>query len=335
MGLFGKELANIVEWNENRDGILFWKWKNQEIKKGSRLIIRPGQDAIFLYNGKVENVGKEEGNFSIDSDIIPFLDSLKGFKYGFDSGLRAEVVFINTKEFTEKWGTKSEINIPAEGLNLPGGIPIRAFGTFSFKIQDYEIMIEKLAGIRGEYTTADIKERVMAKLDQVLMKWIVKEGKNITNLMVNADKISEGICEDLNVELGKIGFEITDFSFQNINYPEEVQKMVKKAASQSMMGDLDRYQRMAMVDAMANGKGAGGSAADMASAMVGAQMGMAMGNQMTQSINGMMGTQGQTVQPGINTGVVQGNGNRPNFCPNCGAKAGNGNFCSNCGAKLV
>ena len=54
MGLFGNQFANVVEWEEYRDDILFWKWSNQEIKKGSRLIIRPGQDAIFLYNGKVE-----------------------------------------------------------------------------------------------------------------------------------------------------------------------------------------------------------------------------------------------------------------------------------------
>ena len=326
MGFFGKELANVVEWNESRDNVLFWKWENSEIKKGSRLVVRPGQDAIFLYNGMVVGVCNEEGSFDIVSQIIPFLSTLKGFKFGFNSGLRAEVLFINTKEFTEKWGTKSEINIPAEGLNLPGGLPVRAFGTFSFKIQDYEVMIEKLAGIKKEYTTMDVRERVIAKLDQLLMKWIVKEGKNIANLMVNADMISAGICKDLNLEMEKIGILILDFSFQNISYPEEVQKMVKKAASQSMMGDLDRYQKMAMVDAMANGKGVGSSASDMAQAMAGVQMGMAMANQMTQSMNNMSGTQGT-----VNTA----SGNKPNFCPNCGTKTGNGNFCSNCGTKLV
>lgn len=330
MGFFGKELANVVEWDESRDNVLFWKWKNSEIKKGSRLVIRPGQDAIFLYNGKVEKVGKEEGNFSIDSDIIPFLSMLKGFKFGFDTGLRAEVVFINTKEFTEKWGTKSEINIPVEGANLPGGLPVRAFGNFSFKIQDYEVMIEKLAGIRKEYTTDDVKERVMAKLDQFLMKWIVKEGKNITNLMANADQISAGICNDLNLEMQKIGILIVDFSFQNISYPEEVQNMIKKAASQSMMGDLDRYQKMAMVEAMANGKGVGASASDMAQAMAGMQMGMVMANQMAQSMNGTMGEQSMP-----SPGMSKGTGSKPNFCPNCGTKTGEGNFCSNCGAKLV
>ena len=52
MGLFSSQFANVVEWQETRDDIIFWKWNNDEIKKGSRLVIRPGQDAIFMYNGK-------------------------------------------------------------------------------------------------------------------------------------------------------------------------------------------------------------------------------------------------------------------------------------------
>ena len=97
MGLFSNQLSNVVEWQETRDDVMFWKWNNDEIKKGSRLIIRPGQDAIFMYNGKVEGIFEDEGSFDIESQIIPFLSSLKGFKFGFNSGIRAEVLFINTK----------------------------------------------------------------------------------------------------------------------------------------------------------------------------------------------------------------------------------------------
>lgn len=50
MGLFSGQFANVVEWEEFRDDMIFWKWCNKEIKKGSKLIIRPGQDAIFLFN---------------------------------------------------------------------------------------------------------------------------------------------------------------------------------------------------------------------------------------------------------------------------------------------
>ena len=109
MGLFKGQFANVVEWEEYRDDIIFWKWTNREIKKGSKLIIRAGQDAIFMYNGKIEGIFKDEGSFDIESQIIPFLSTLKGFKFGFNSGVRAEVLFVNTKEFTEKWGTKNPI----------------------------------------------------------------------------------------------------------------------------------------------------------------------------------------------------------------------------------
>ena len=237
MGLFSGQLSNVVEWKEYRDDVIFWKWSNDEIKKGSRLIIRPGQDAIFMYNGKNEGIFTDEGSFDIESDIIPFLSTLKGFRFGFNSGIRAEVLFVNTKEFTIKWGTKNAISIPAPQLNLPGGMPIRAFGTFSCKVSDYQALIDKVAGVRTQYTTEDIKERVLSVLDQLLMKWITREGKDMFNLQANAYDISRGIKDDLDMELCKLGISITEFNISSVTYPEEVQKMQARAASQSMVGE--------------------------------------------------------------------------------------------------
>ena len=59
MGLFSRQFKNVVEWNEVRDDVIFYKWKNNEIKKDSKLIIKPGQDAIFIYNGRVEGIFTE------------------------------------------------------------------------------------------------------------------------------------------------------------------------------------------------------------------------------------------------------------------------------------
>ncbi len=175
-----------------------------------------------MYNGVMEGIFKEEGSFDIESDIIPFLSTLKGFKFGFNSGMRAEVLFVNTKEFTVKWGTKNPISIPAP--SLPGGMPIRAFGTFNFKVSDYVALIDKVAGIKQMYKVDDVKERVVAVLDQLLMKWISREGKDMFNLQANAYDISSGIKTDLDMEISKLGIEITGFSISSFNYPEEVQK---------------------------------------------------------------------------------------------------------------
>lgn len=326
MGLFSNQWANVVEWEEYRDDVIFWKWTNREIKKDSKLIIKPGQDAIFLYNGAVEGIFTESGNYTIDSQIIPFLSTLKGFKFGFNSGLRAEVLFVNTKEFTCNWGTSSPIRLQAPGL--PGGLPVRSNGKFSFKIQDYNELIEKVAGVKQQYTVEDIRGRIKGILDGLLMKWISKAGGDVFNLMANATDIAKGIKEDLDMELLGIGLTITDFRISEFTYPENIQKRADQAAEYTMLGDMNKFQQVTMIDSMAKGGGSGsigGTATGMANAMAGMQMGMMMANQMAGAVNQMAGGQAAS----------QTGGAAPKFCPNCGSPANGAKFCSNCGCKLM
>ncbi len=319
MGFIKNQLLSVIEWNETKEGELFWKYDSAEIKKGSKLIIRPGQDAIFLHNGAVEGVFEDEGTYDIETEIIPFLTTLKSFKFGFNAPFRAEILFINTKEHTVKWGTKNAINLPAAGL--PGGMPIRSFGTFSCKIADHDVLIDKIAGIKNTYNVEDVKERITANLDQTLMSWITREGKDMFNLQAYAREIAEGIRADLDADMSKIGISITEFTIESFSYPEEVKKMQEKAAAQAMVGDVNKYTQMAMADSMANGTGGG---SNMASSMVQMQMGMAMGQQMVQGMkeSGMMGGQA-AVAPGAK------------FCPNCGTPTNGAKFCSNCGTQLA
>lgn len=322
MGLFSGQFANVVEWEEWRDDMIFWKWANREIKKGSKLIIKPGQDAIFLYNGKIEGIFKDDGEYDIESQIIPFLSTLKGFKFGFNSGMRAEVLFVNTKEFLIKWGTKSPINIPAP--NMPGGLPVRANGTLTFKADDYMALIDKIAGVRQQYHVEDVKLRITSVIDQLLMKWITKEGKDMFNLQANAFDIANGIKDDLDMQIMKDGITITNLQVMSFNYPSEIQDMINKNAAQSMVGDIGRYQQVSMTDAMASGNLSGGS---MAGDMAGMIMGMQMAGQMMNQVNQNMGTQ-QPQSQAQSTGT-------PNFCPDCGQKTAGSKFCPNCGKKLV
>ena len=337
MGLFTKQFANVVEWQEFRDDMIFYKWNNDEIKKGSRLIIRSGQDAIFIYNGKIEGIFKDEGDYDIESQIIPFLSTLKGIKFGFNSGIRAEVLFINTKEFIVKWGTQNAINIPTP--QLPGGMPIRANGTFTFKVADYVKLIDKIAGVKQSYLVEDVRLRIVSILDQLLMKWITKEGKDMFNLQANSFDIANGIRTDLDMQLFDTGLSVTAFSLMSFTYPPEIQAMINKVASQGMVGDVGRYQTIAMTEGIASGKVQGGG---VASDMAGMMMGMNMANQMMQNMNGNA-NQGGANQSGTNQGNTNQNnaapsdqnGSKPKFCPNCGTKTGAANFCPNCGQKLV
>lgn len=339
MGLFDSQLLNVIEWNETRNDVLFWKWHNEEIKKNSRLIIRPGQDAIFLYNGKIEGVFTDEGNYKLETDIIPFLSTLKGFKFGFKSGLKAEIVFINTKEFQVKWGTKNPINIKAP--SMPGGMPIRAFGSFTVKISDHIVLIDRISGIKKQFTVEDVKERALTVLDQLLMKWIVKEGKDMFNLQANSFEIAKGIKIDLDMEMIKIGLTVTNLNIENFNYPESVQKMVEKNAAYGMVGNIGHYQNVAMAESME--KNPSNMMTNMAQAGMGIQMGINMMNEMNKAVNTNQNEVKNTLDNDkvkcSNCGEI--NDKDYKFCSQCGTKGvekleskGNVKFCSECGNKL-
>ncbi|HSJ36858.1 MAG TPA: SPFH domain-containing protein [Planococcus sp. (in: firmicutes)] len=336
MVFFGNQFADVVEWEEFREDMIFYKWANKEVKKGSRLIIRPGQDAIFLNNGKIEGIFEEEGEYDIASEIVPFLSTLKGFRFGFNSGMRVEVLFVNTKEFVVRWGTQNPINIPAPGL--PGGMPIRANGTFQFKVNDYINLIDKIAGVRTSYMVEDVKIRITAVLDQLLMKWIPKEGKDMFNLQANAHDIAKGIQDDLDMQVMDNGMKITGFQIMSFNYPKEIQDMINKNASHGMVGDISRYQQMSVADAMGKSSGSN-TASDMAGMMMGMNIAKEMmGDQKESRDSG--GNSGKEVsgsrsEPGSGDQPQSGGEKAPNFCPNCGQKVDGAKFCPNCGQKLA
>ncbi len=316
MGIFGGQLANVIEWEEMREDTIFWKWKNKEIKKGSRLIIRPGQDAVFFQNGVIEGIFTDSGTYDIETQIIPFLSTLKGFKFGFNSGLRAEVLFVNIKEFLINWGTKAPINIPSPGF--PGGIPIRARGTASFKVSDYVKLIDKIVGIREQVDVEFVKERIMSRLDQYLMRNLVKNGKDMTHIMSYAEELGNMVKEEIDRDIFDIGLSMTNFSIIAVTYPEEVQKRIDQAAGAGMIGDVSKLQQVAFADSMSNGRG-GSSAMEMSM--------MAMATSMMN--NTMAGNQQNAAGTGATTNADT------KFCSECGAKIlRSSKFCSECGARL-
>ena len=189
---------------------------------------------------------------------------------------------------------------------------------------------EKLAGVKTGYTVDDVKGRIIANLDQLLMSWIGKEGRDIFNLQMDAANIAKGIMADLDRDMQKIGISITDFNIESFSYPEEIRKMQEKAAAQSLLSDVNKYQQIAMADAV--GKG-GGSGSGVASDMVQLQMGMAMGQQMVQGMmhQGMVANNQAAAPAGAAAPLPAVS---PKFCPNCGTPTTGTKFCGNCGSQL-
>lgn len=356
MAWFGQG-RDTIEWNEFRDDVLFYRWPNTEIKKGARLVIRPGQRAIFFAGGQLEGVFEQPGTYDVETDITPFLSSLKGwFQLRGDTGLRAEVYFVNAKELLLKWGTRQRIMIPTQ--EVPSGIPIGCNGNLIVEFRDYVQFINKIAGVKSTYSLSDISERIMGELGGIVAEAILEGQQNVglnvlVSLQANNRRLAKQMCAELDKELGDIGMGVADLNILSINYPPEVQKMAEKVASQSFVQDVGKYASISMADSFDNPNG-GGNFATMGAAM-------AMGQQMAQQMAGAaqprpaQQPQPQTAGAYVCTGcgkryaapakfcmecgkpVVQENQTAPQgdrFCPKC-RKMVSGKFCPDCGTQTV
>lgn len=316
MSFFRNQMADVVEWDEYRDDMIFWKWGNPEIKKGSRLVLRPGQDAVFMSNGKIEGVFTEEGEYAVDSDIIPFLSTLKRARFGFNSGMRAELLFVNTKELIVKWGTRSPVMLRAP--RLTGGLPVRSNGTFTFQVTDPVALIENIAGVREIYLVENVKIRILSILDQLLMKWIAREGKDLFNLQANAGQIAEGIRQDLDRQVMENGMTITEFRIMSFNYPDEIQDVIAQTAAHEMIGPVQVIPDGRTVAKAGYGGDAapGGSSARMNAVLeMMDDLQEELRHELRQSASPAAGEPGE------------------DHCPDCGMDLAGARFCPNCGRK--
>ena len=124
-----QEFIDIVEWIDTTNDTIvhrFERYQN-EIKNNAKLVVREGQKAVFINEGQLADVFNP-GTYTLNTNNLPILTTLKGWKYGFDSPFKAEVYFVNTRLFTdEKWGTKNPVMLSDERFGLT---EIRAFGTY-------------------------------------------------------------------------------------------------------------------------------------------------------------------------------------------------------------
>ena len=314
---------DTIEWNENRPDLLFYKWPNSEIKKGAKLIIRSGQKAIFFAGGKVEGVFEEAGTFDIVTQIVPFLSTLSGwFSLRRDSGMRAEVYFVNAKELLLQWGTPQRVMIPSP--EVPTGIPVGCNGNLIVEFRDYLKFITKIAGVKSIYSLDDIKQRIMGELSGIVAEAILSGQQSIginalIQLQANNRKLSKKICEELDMELFELGLGVRDVNILSINYPRELQAMAEKVASQSFVQDVGKYTAMAVADSIENGTGGNNLAG------LGAQI--AMGHGMAQQMN-------QYINPSSNSNVQS--SSKTYICTGCGkVYTSPAKFCSDCGKPIV
>ena len=156
------ELIDIIEWTDDSGDTLVYRFPDQdhEIKMGAKLTVREGQSAVFVNEGQIADIFTP-GLYTLNTQNMPVLTTLRGWKYGFESPFKAEVYFVSTRNFLDlKWGTQNPLMLRDKDF---GVVRLRAFGTYGIRVTDPGAFL-KATDTRGRVSHASHTHQKMSCL---------------------------------------------------------------------------------------------------------------------------------------------------------------------------
>lgn len=335
MGIFDKvkeaamnQFIEVIEWLDDSGDTILYRFPvyQQEIKNGAQLIVRESQAAVFVFEGQAADTFGP-GRYTIDGGNTPILSKLGAWKFGFNSPIKAEVYFVNTKQFTDlKWGTANPVMLRDNDFGI---VRLRAFGAYSMRVVDPQTFIKEVAGTNSHFQTEDIdgqlKRAIVSEFSDALGELKIPA----LDLAAQYKELGGTIREKINEDFKTYGIEVTKFYVENISLPEEVEAAIDRRSSMGALGNVDQYMKFQAADALRDAAQNEGGGAGLGAGM---GAGFALGNQMANAFGNQQGGGQQNQQSGGGQGQSS---TQTVPCPSCGKPNPAGTkFCNECGAKI-
>lgn len=347
MGFIKKNLLKVIECSDFQENTLVKKFEysdRYEIMKGSQLVVRPSQVAIFMHKGEIADVFNE-GTYKLDTTNLPILSKLASWKYGFEMSRLTDIYYVNTVQFTNlKWGTTNPIMLRDKDFGL---IRLMGHGEYAFRVKDPVVFLREYFGTLKSTTSDRIHEYLKAMVLSELTDALGESGISALDLAANYREIGDLVRQRLEEKFGKLGLEPTEVIVKNLKLPEAVEQAMDKRTTLGVLGDaMGEYAQYESIGAMrdaAKNPGAGGMFASMG---VGFGAGRAVGNTFASSLESTANAKKKIKCAKCSATIDE----DAKFCPSCGEKvipegmitcakcgeavSASAKYCSKCGAVL-
>ena len=287
MGLIDKlrgELIDIIEWLDDGRETIVWRFPRyeNEIKMGARLIVRESQTAVFVNEGVIADA-YTPGTYTLETRNMPILSTLKGWKYGFESPFKAEVYFVNTRQFTDmKWGTQNPVILRDPEFGM---VRLRAFGAYSARVVDPSKLLRELVGTDPEFRTEEVQDYLRQIIVGRFGTAVAAAQVPMLDLAAQQATIGTRLAAVLTDDLASVGLEIPKFIIENISLPPEVEQALDKRTSIGIVGNLGQYTQFQVANAVEDAaQNPGGGAAEG----FGLGLGVAAGQRMAAGMAGQL-----------------------------------------------
>jgi len=257
------EFIDVIEWIEDSPDAMVWRFSRpqNEIKNGAQLIVRPAQMAVFVDQGKVADIFTP-GRHELSTRNLPVLSKLRGWKYGFESPFKADVVFVSSRQFpSHKWGTKTPVMLNAREL---GPVRLRAFGTFIVRVSNARTFVTELVGSNAGFSIAQIADQVRDLIVARFAEQLGEDSIPILELAAKYTELGDLVAKRLVSDLAPLGLELTRLVVESIALPDEVAATLDQRTRIGLIGDVGAYAALQAADAIrdaARNQGTGGAGA--------------------------------------------------------------------------
>ena len=284
MSFIKKQFIDILEWQEQEDGVLAWRYPMQdnEIQYGGSLTVRESQAAVFINEGKIADVF-EPGMYKLTTQTLPVLTYLKNWDKLFESPFKSDVHFFSTRlQLGRKWGTAQPLTIRDQDFGM---VRLRAFGVYSYRVADPRLFFTEVSGTRDSYTRDELEQQLRNQVVPTMSSVLGGSGVPFLDMAGNQGLMADKIREALVPVFQRLGLALDSFAVENISLPEELQKAIDKRIAMGMAGDLNQYTRYQAAESIPlAAQNEGGIAGLGAGLAAGVGVGQLMGQAMQQAV---------------------------------------------------
>lgn len=280
------QFLDVIQWMEDDRQTIVWRFPifNQAIQDGGKLVVREGQAAIFVNEGKLSQVFGP-GTYELSTRTEAIWSFFESIKYRFNYPYKGDIFFVSTRRFTDqKWGTPKPVMFNDKQL---GPVRLRAFGIYSYKVKDPATFLREIVGNDGLFTTSEIDGQLKRKLVSAFAQTVGESGIPILELAAQYMNLGEALRDKMSPWFEQsYGIQLTDFVVESVSLPPEVEKFLDKRTSMGLVGDMGAFTQFQTANAIDKMAGRPGAANPLLDAGMGLAMGGQIGRQMASAPHG-------------------------------------------------
>jgi len=311
-----KHWADVIK-NSGSGNLLIWRQPEEDFNTNSTLIVMPGEEAIFIKGGVIEQVF-DNGTYKLSTENYPFISRLRNAFTGGISTFNCVVYFVCKAHSMEiLWGTSSPIQVRDKLLGI--ATKIRARGAYKIQVDNPQKFLTKFLGNNVDFVGGqEVLDNYFANEFQSKIKSSITRALNETQTELLgiearieefAETVEPFMCEifeDYGLKMIKFSIAALDIDDDELRRRydtigiDAIEKLRQAQADKGVMDVLGdnwgKQQSATILRDLANNQGAGGIAAAGAGLGMGIGAGSVFGSMAQQIFTPMQPTQ-QPVAP--------------------------------------